>query len=256
MTPVYVPSKGRAGRSATLRALAEEGRQNVHVVVPPGEVVDYAEATGHPGWHVTRQVGRGIWDARQTILMDARSRGVERFWMVDDDTTGTFRQTTNGFHRMPMSEAMEEMEARITNPDVKMFGPNFRHRAWQGLSDETDVHLRNFICIRSDAPANYWDNVKEDLDFLLQVLTQGYHTIRFNEYAFDSPHMGTTEGGCWDDYLAGATDVASHALAAKWPGLVKVDLNMKAGYVTNRTSWAKVREEGRRARYLRGQQTS
>ncbi len=254
MTPVYVPSKGRAGRASTLRSLSEEAHPAVWIVTPPEETQQYQEAYGsQSGWHVVPQRGEGIWGARQSILEHARveafAAGGQRFWMLDDDCTGAFwRDAAYRLKRSSLSAIMTNMEdvVRRFEAPAAMYGPNFRHRAWSGPATEWDVHLRNFVNVDMAIPFDYWDNVKEDLDMVLQIITSGRHTLRFNAYAFDSPRMGTTEGGCWDDYLTGALDVASQLLPQRWPGLVSLELDDASGTVTNRVNWKAVRAAAQR----------
>lgn len=242
MTPVYVPSKGRSAGSQTLRALTAEAYPGVVICSPSDEQSLYRERYG---WPVIEQEGTGIGNARQTCLQHARAMGHERFWMLDDDVTGAFVRSGTRFEKSTIGRIIDLMESAVelsgSRDYVTMFGPNFRHRAWSGPPAEMDAHLRNFVCLRTDVPGDYWPHVKEDLDMVLQIITAGGHTVRFNFVAFDSPRMGTTEGGCWDDYLTGALDAASMALASRWPGLVEVKLDDASGMVTNRVNWRAVR---------------
>lgn len=250
MTPVYVPSKGRVGRSATLSALLNESHPEVCVVVPQGEAGAYR---GEYPFTVISQVGGpGIGNARQTALMNARAAGHESIWLIDDDTRASYRRRNGtGFERTGLSEAMAEMETLVYGMVAAgsavpaMYGPQFRHRAWQGPDAEWDVHLRNFINISTEGNLNYWPHVKEDLDMVLQIITRGGHTLRFNAYAFDSPTMGTLEGGCSDDYAAGALDEATLHLKEKWPEIVSMRLNEKEGRVENRVDWQRARHLGK-----------
>jgi hypothetical protein len=250
MIPVYVPSKGRAGRSSTLSALAAEGTtRRVTVVVPSTEEASYQKEYSALGWQVMTQRARGVQAARQTILDEARALGEEWLWMLDDDTTGVYgRNIEKRFHRISYETAFTFME-RVVKIDfhgipVMMAGPQFRHRAWSGPDTERDVHLRNFILVAPLAGFGYWPHVKEDLDMVLQVLTAGASTLRFNAVAFDSPTMGTLEGGCSEDYAAGALEEASAALVEKWPGIVSLRFNEKQGRVENRVNWRAARQIG------------
>lgn len=248
MTRIYVPSRGRVGRSSTLTSLAEEEHRDVVICTPPAERRAYRGQYAGLGWTVIAQDGEGIGPARQSILSHARLAGLDRFWMIDDDTRGAYiREGATRFKRSSISVIAAEMEAAISAMEqggargIAMFGPQFRHRAWGGDTLEVDVHLRNFVCASTDIEGDYWPLVKEDLDMVLQVITQGRHTVRFNVYAFDSPRMGTVDGGCFDDYAAGALDVATELLPKRWPGLVTIHLNPDTGYVENRVNWKAAR---------------
>jgi len=253
MTPVYVPSRQRCGASATLRLLSEEGHPDVSIVTPPGETQKYAAEYDLPGWRVIPQQGTGIGLARQSCLEDARERRKPRFWMLDDDTTGAFeRNAARRYERRTLSEIMSAMVSLVNLTGVShafaLFGPNFRHRAWSGPDAEPDTNLRNFVCVNTNAPIAYQDMLKEDLDAVLQAITRGWHTYRFNSYAFDSPRMGSMQGGCRDDYEAGKLDDATEKLKERWPDYVTIRFNEKEGYAENRVDWKAVRLAGLRIR--------
>lgn len=249
MIPVYVPSKGRAGRSTTLSALSSEGFQAVTVCTTPSEESRYRESYASQGWTFIQQGRPGIQGARQAILETARERGEGFIWMLDDDITSVSQRVGSSYPKMAFKAALATIESdaraiqekEADRRTIAMVGPQFRHRAWAGPDYEWDVHLRNFILI-NPWHVEYWDHVKEDLDVVLQYLAKGFNTLRFNSYAFDSPTMGTLAGGCSEDYAAGALDEATRALVEKWPGVVSMRLNPRTGYVENRVNWKRARE--------------
>lgn len=242
---IGVPSKGRAGKSATLAAL--RGAEDIWVVCPEDEIEDYRVAypwvTGIWG-----QTHPGVGMARQQLLTLARLYDTGPFWMLDDDITGAFARRKDGkFDRMDLGamifEMMEYFETdTLGQQRVALAGPNFRHRAWSGPGFEKDRHLRNFVWVNPEAPIDYWPHLKEDLDIVLQALTQGWATARTNLYAFDSPQMGTSQGGCRDDYDAGKLEEACRALVEKWPGVVELRIDPKTAQLTNRVNWKAARE--------------
>lgn len=46
----------------------------------------------------------------------------------------------------------------------------------------------------------YNPNTKEDRDFQLQTIKNGYGVLRFNHYWFSCPNVGSNEGGLFDLY--------------------------------------------------------
>jgi len=239
---IGVPSRGRAGKSATLEAL--RGRDDVIVVCPPEEFGAYAAAYD---FEMIMPDNPGIGIARQALLDHARDFNLGPFWMLDDDITGAFVRRDDKLVRFDLYEALHSMENWLIDNvmdgyhRVALAGPNFRHRAWSGPDVEWDKHLRNVVWVNPDAPINYWPHLKEDLDVVLQSLLAGWHTIRWNSFAFESPHMGSTEGGCKPDYDAGKLDEACRALVEKYPDVVSLKLDMDTGQLTNRVDWRKLR---------------
>jgi len=245
---IGVPSKGRAGKSVTLAALRDHGDE-VWVVCPGDEIDVYRRA--YP-WitRIMEQSTPGIGTARQQLLTSARRNATGPFWMLDDDIEGTFERTGDGkLARTTLGALLYHMEVELLEMGtltegvghIALAGPNFRHRAWVGPDREWDKHLRNFVWVNTEAPIDYWPHLKEDLDVVLQALTSGWHTYRWNVYAFDSPRMGTSQGGCRDDYDSGKLDEACHALVEKWPDVVSLKLDTDTGHLTNRVDWRALR---------------
>lgn len=238
---IGVPSKGRAGKSATLAMLDEQ--DEVTVAVPVEEQSVYESI--YPHFAILPVEEPGIGNARQALLTAARNDEWGAFWMLDDDITGFFWRVGRKLVRTEIGPALNLMEDVLSEQKVgpvALAGPQFRHRAWAGPDVEVDKHLRNVVHVEPQAPIDYPPILKEDLDVVLQALTQGWHTVRFNLVAFDSPQMGTSQGGCREDYDAGKLDDACRALVERWPGLVEYDLDNKTGRLTNRVNWKAVRE--------------
>jgi hypothetical protein len=237
---IAVPSRGRSGKSATLEAL--RGRADVVIVAPVDDVEAYESA--YDDFLVVPQTGKGIGGARQDILDFARAHDTGPYWMLDDDITAVFERDGVRFHKIHIDTALAFMEQQIAYVDAQLLalaGPQFRHRAWTGDDVERDKHLRNFVRVNPAAPIEYWPWLKEDLDVVLQSLLAGWHTLRFNSIAFESPQMGSTPGGCQPDYAAGLLDEACQRLAGKYPGIVKVKLNMTTGAIESPVDWREVR---------------
>lgn len=240
---IGVPSRGRAGKSATLDSLKHAGE--VWVVCPEDEVAAYREA--YPWvYRFLPQTTPGIGVARQQLLTAARRSATGPYWMLDDDITAVAIRLVGG----PLGnvvlpyfiQTLESVLVPYRNEKIALAGPNFRHRAWTDpYGVHMDKHLRNFIRVNPNAPIDYWPHLKEDLDVVLQSLLAGWHTVLFNQFVFDSPMMGTTKGGCRDDYDAGKLDEACKALVDKWPGVVSLRLDDKNARLTNRVDWREVR---------------
>jgi hypothetical protein len=245
---IGVPSKGRAGRSQTLAAVLGQGidvpGHEVWIVCPAIEINAYRDA--YP-WvtYIWPQDGPGIGSARQTLLRHAREIGTGPFWMLDDDITSTSVKLVGGpMGKVALPHFLSMLDSVLVpylNEKIALAGPNFRHRAWTDpYGVHMDVHLRNFIRVNPAAPIDYWPHLKEDLDVVLQALMAGWHTVLFNQFVFDSPQMGTSAGGCRDDYDAGLLDEACRALVEKWPGVVSLRITEEA-QLTNRVDWREVR---------------
>lgn len=249
MKPIYVPSKGRAGKSPVIDRMLAEGAR-LFVVVTYDDFDVYVAQYG-AGLDFIIQDRPGIAGARQAILEHARYAGFDWVWMLDDDTTALHvRDEVERRYGAALAEwgpAMTEMEGWAQfvqgGERLAMAGPAFRQFGWGAESIEPNQHLRNFILLRPDVPADYWPMVKEDLDFTLQLLTSGWQTMRMAHWGFQAPAMGTIVGGCMEDYAAGALIDATYALETRWPGLVRAVVTGDAQFpVESRVAWARLRK--------------
>lgn len=239
---IVVPSYGRAGSSATLKAL--DGVENVIVAAVEEEADAYTAA--YPLVPVTT-VPRGIGPARQAILQLARRSGWGPFWMIDDDILSTSIRLVGGpLGNVPMPyfiETLESVLAPYLNEKIALAGPNFRHRAWvDPYGVHMDKHLRAFVRVNPAAPFDYWPHLKEDLDATLTVLLRGWHTVMFNQFVFDTAQMGANDGGNSAAYERGELDEACKALVEKYPGVVSLRLNEETGQLESPVNWRRLRE--------------
>lgn len=238
MIPVYVPSKGRAGQSATLTSMSRDG-VSASVLVPDAEASSYRAA--HPDHNVIGTTMEGIGPTRQEILRQARVDGHPYIWLIDDDITGMFWRWSGKFHSAPWPDALGWMAKEVGSwPTVAVAGPNHRQYAWSGPEHVANRGLRDVVLLKTDGPWDYWPFYLEDLDICLQALSAGSHTLRFNTVAYSAPGMGTLPGGCYDGYQAGALEDARRALHDRWeqlaPGLLSMLLHPK-GYIQTKVKW-------------------
>lgn len=238
---IYVPSKGRAGRSSTAEKLLEQGIDFI-LAVPAGERLEYDRAYPDVDILVTPP---GIGPTREAIRRFAIAEGQRWHWQIDDDITNFYERQDDVQVRQgnwkPALVGMQDVAMR--HPSVTLAGPQFRQFAWQGPDWIYNVSIRNALLIRDDADGAFWQYVKEDLDFALQLLHHGQDTIRFNRWSMSSPQMGTSAGGCAEDYEAGALSASSKLLMARWGQGYMTLSEDRRGYLANRVKWSRFRRE-------------
>ena len=247
MTPIYIPSRGRAGDAPTIHGVIAAGFRPL-VVVPMGERNAYAKA--YPYASIIALALSGIGRVRQWILTNARTMGHERMWMLDDDLTIAKRDAYNDPYRpCSWSEALLEMEDVCAHgapgrERLALAGPMPRQFAWTQDAALWNRRCGYAVLIDTKAPFEYWPFYHEDTDAILQVLTQGWKTLLMPRFAFSTPAMGTKSGGCQDGYRAGEGVHGGQVLIEKWashPGLVTSQIN-KAGATVTKVDWKRFRE--------------
>lgn len=224
--PIYIPTKGRAGKCKTLESLLSEKNKNVIVVVEVQELKEYQEAyPEQQGWMILQDSDKGIAYARQSILRDARKRGLEWFWMLDDDITSMGEVKNQKVEKKTYTEVLSAaLNVFSLNGDVVGIGAlEYGQFAWS----HTKPYAVNSYCdvavcinVENTQMCNYRDiPLKEDRDFALQVLSDGYMTIRTSKYCFSAPANGSNEGGLHDEYAAGKERRGTKMMIAAWPGI-------------------------------------
>jgi hypothetical protein len=244
-TEVFIPSRGRAGESLTIAALVDEGRQPI-LVVPMEERREYSKV--YPTAFTLGVGVQGIGLTRQWILKNARSRGVGRMWILDDDLHHPqMRDYFGGPYRdIGWSEWLGGIEDLSADDRIGLAGGTLRQFGWSEEAAVLNTRIGYAVLMNTAGPWDYWPFLHEDTDMNLQVLTAGYKTLRFPQYIFSTGHMGQLEGGCQQDYLDGLGESGASALVTKWkkePGLVRIRMSKK-GIPVTRVDWSRFRKEG------------
>jgi hypothetical protein len=228
--PVFAPSKGRAGRvGAAVVSLTPT------FLVEEPERAAYAAAYGATcRVEAFPEVDRGVAFARNQVL-DAAARATEGwFWMVDDDAV-EFWLAGSGTEEPRLctaAEALGLVEEVVTTEEGR---PGGERLAMAGLPilwrrDALDGQLvwntHCYCCVALHAgrigSLRYHEplRLKEDTDFVLQVLSAGWKTLRCQRAAFRGPVCGTEPGGLMAEYRRGRERQYAELLRDRWPGIV------------------------------------
>jgi hypothetical protein len=235
--PVFVPTKGRAGKiTPEVRSLAPT------LLVEEAEADGYAAAEGL-GYRVHPESGRGVSYARNQVLARARAAGFPWVWMLDDDL--------QDFRRRPDDAPLSATEAlhlaqgwALSDPAIAMAGLPVD---WAKPTEAPVVvgHcLYSCVALKVEVLAGlaYRETlpIKEDLDFTLQVLARGWKAARLDLLTYRMPYPGSAEGGLFETYReADRREKAAAHLAELWPGIVE----HTPGAKSERVNWNRVLAE-------------
>ena len=202
LSSIYVPSKARLA-SPTIRALIEEGIDH-EVWVHGSEIFDYEYA--YPGIRLVAHNLDDIGAIRHAIMEEARATGREFCWQVDDDIRRTLYRPPGEKKHYPVSwrRWLRGMEQELGHwPTVAIGGPLPVQYAWSSQEPTLNGHANGIAVLRTHAPIDYLTGVIEDWDIVFQAWAAGWHSIRFSQFAYDFPKMGTSPGGMEEAYAAG-----------------------------------------------------
>lgn len=172
---------------------------------------------------------RGIAYARNFILDMARESGVYWFWMLDDDVSRFVVGRDKKNHQLPINVALMECQKILggiarTMPTLVQAALEYQQFTWSAAGNK-QYRLNGYcdVCVAMNAKvipptARYrgFVNLKEDRDFTLQLLSDGYRTCRFSQIGFAAPKNGTNKGGLYDVYKNGTEATASRRMVEVW----------------------------------------
>lgn len=227
---MFVPSKGRAGNSATLSRHALPS-DTLWIVVEPQEFEAYRAAYPKHQILVLPENDKGIAYVRNWILDYATDR-FPWYWMLDDDISFFFRAPFETEDKTDMTTALLHAQALpaqgIGVGQVSIDYKQFAYRTflrrqimWNSYCDvcvgiNTEAVKKSSIRYRNIG-------LKEDRDFTLQILASGFNTLRDELFGFDCPMNGSNAGGLKELYdQEGREEREVRRMQEFWPGVVQV----------------------------------
>lgn len=235
--PIFIPTKGRAGR-ATITQVLDESKLQYTLVVEPQEVEDYKAAYPNADLMILAESDQGITYARQAILDYCREEGISWYWQIDDNISG-FRASNEKVTARAALSAAEPYVGDYTN--LALVGLDYQQFAFRQEKPFT-VNTRAFCCVltRTDTGIDYRPEteMKEDVDFTLQHLDTGrWATLLVHHHAMDKPPMGQNKhGGLVEQYQSKQHEMAARVLCAMWPDYTDL-VNKRIG-LDAQVSWS------------------
>lgn len=219
MTPIFICTKNRAGNSEIISQLNDD-KAHCYLFVEPQEIETYSQH--YPNLNIVNinADDKGLVFVRQFMLNFALSQGLPLYWNLDDDVR--LYEVIDGKCVRSNHEVLYLAEKFFANDEtVAQAGLEYRQFAWGASKDysynsycDCVVAIKPNLC--KDLIFDEEVLLKLDRDFTIQVIKDGYKSIKINKYAFSSPKNGSNKGGLYDVYKAGVEEKHSKAMEAKW----------------------------------------
>jgi len=246
--PIYIPSKGRAKTSLTVKFLRQEGIP-FRVVVEPQEQAEYAAVAGkerililpwqggdenRKAFCAERQIeDGGLIAARNWIKEHSIGEGYLRHWQLDDNIHYIYRRWKGKriyCDTGPAFAAIEDFIDRYEN--VAIAGLNYDFFVPEGKQAYPPFYLncRVYSCslILNQLPYRWRSRYNDDTDICLQVLAGGWCTVLFNVFLTHKAWTMHVPGGNTADLYQGDGRLKmARSMERLWPGVVKVGRRFK-----------------------------
>lgn len=199
---VYIPSRKRSDQCYTVK-LCEEFDIDYKIFVEDCDYIDYCNVFGKE--NIVNLGGSdygNVTYARNFIKQYSIDNGEEKHWQLDDDIKHlykfNFELSKNEI--VDPREALEFSEGVIDSFDnARMLGLS-ANTFLKSRTGDYQVNTFTYGCVIIDNRVDHkWDNeVEDDLDYNLQILSSGDCTIRINKYNFYFMKANTKPGGFTD----------------------------------------------------------
>jgi len=266
MIPVFVPSYQRPDAIFLKRSLLYEFP--LYVFVREEEAKDYAWLKKRPDTHLIKlKKVFNIGETRQKMLNYARSKGIDRIFMIDDDVgrldfsvwdeEKQFVRASGTIMGKPQNWTDVLLYWEMLWGDEAMFGASYRPFSWSMKKSELGscprAQLQQAVGINvkaiMDAELNYQSNShvgNEDLFLQLECYTRGLECLKTTEIQYDCSAMGTGKGGC-NASERGTIQEKQHRRVrkflqhCKYLGLIKVAMT-RSGIESIKFNWKEIQE--------------
>ena len=215
----YIPSKGRP-KTKTYKLFEEAGIKVYHFLEPQ----DYGK------YNVPNKVelgenDKGITYVRNFMLDFAEKNNEEWVIFCDDDVTsfGIYKNKTIKKGAGIWNEILEKAKKL----PFELIGINYTQHAWHEKKTYSINKKFAEVCVLANVRKIKWryeEDTKEDRDFQLQTIKNGYGVLRFNHYWFSCPNVGSNKGGLYDLYKEKRDRLWAEKLVKKWYPFAKVVL--------------------------------
>jgi hypothetical protein len=198
MEKIFIPSKNRVENSPLLK-FAQQDNADIIVVIEPQDEQKYKTKFPDFNYIILPVNNAGITYVRNYIKQYTENAGIQNYWQLDDDISGLFYRDGTKLIRSCFKILTKAKDQFVKN-NIALGALEYRQFAWSA----TKEIIENSFC----DSCVYVDNTKifglryreyvegkEDRDFAIQVIKNGYKTGRTTLFAFSAPANGSNSGG-------------------------------------------------------------
>lgn len=216
----YIPSRHRADKQHTARLLERAGLP-YKVFVEDNDYEAYCRELGEN--NVINLGGNDyghVTYARNAIKEYSISQGEDWHWNIDDDMRHVYRLSRGKNISVCASQIIpyaEEFVQRYTNVGIAALAAN-TFNAFTTRPFDVNQFCYGFMLVKNDH-RRWTAGVEDDLDYNLQVLTEGECTISFKAFSFYMSPQNAHKGGMTDIRTTERRNKWIENTIAKWPQL-------------------------------------
>lgn len=217
LPPVFVASLGRP-RGSTFQLLRRLGVSNVTIVCEPQESAAYRDSQPDFAVVVLPRSDGGVHYVRNFVLRQV-APPMGWFWLLDDDIEALFElDDSNVRQKAERSDVFRVPATIASNVACALFGLEYE-RYLNKADPICNSYCTVCVCInriRLPPLMRYHFRVREDYDFILQLVCQGRSVSRRRRAAFRVPAQGSNVGGMHVAYRSTSLNGDDERFLAMW----------------------------------------
>tara|TARA_R110002020_G_scaffold357467_3_gene569828 strand:- start:1986 stop:2756 length:771 start_codon:yes stop_codon:yes gene_type:complete len=251
MNIVLIPSKSRAKKTFLINQLVENNLK-FYYFVEPSELTEYYKILPKKNVINILKNNQGIGYVRNFILNYAQTNNIKKYWTLDDDLTNFYHREEKKMVKNDIN-VLKKVEKQFKDSDYGIYGLEYQQFAWSANKEKVENSYMD-CCVCIDAEKAYKKNIKyrprlnlkEDRDFAMQFIKNGYNNARSTLYAFSCPKNGSNEGGLSKEYKENNGEKEKRAverMIEEWGVDICRKIIKKDGRVDVKIFWKKINQK-------------
>jgi len=213
----FIPTKGRAN-TKTYKLFEQVNIKTYHFIEP--QEYDQYDV---PNKVNIQENDKGVSYVRNFMLNFAKENNHEWIIFCDDDVIsfGIY----NGKTIKKDAGIWFDILEKAKNLPFELVGINYTQHAWHEKKPYSVNSKFAEMCVLMNVKKINWQynsNTKEDRDFQMQTIKNGYGVLRFNHYWFSCPNVGTNKGGLFNLYQSKKDVEWSKNITKAWHPFAKL----------------------------------
>jgi|TARA_R100000742_G_C4263356_1_gene81209 hypothetical protein len=206
---IYIPSKNRSDNCKTAQILLKHEFKSFKIVIEPQDYKDYLKYYNEDNLLILPKNDMGLGYSRQYTKEYSQSLKEKYHWTMDDDLD--FYKRINTLEDGKVKGKNVPVDPIWAFSHIEQYVSEYKNIGQAGLIHQafawTKKHDREYnkqccSCYlnNNETQAQYRCKVKDDTDYSLQVLFEGYTTVNFNRFIYKNPPFGKVKGGLTSEY--------------------------------------------------------
>lgn len=216
--PILIPTKNRP-EGKTFKLL-QDLPCNKFIIVEPQDFEKYIHLEKDYTIIKMPENNMGLPYARNFLKKFAEKK-YDWWWQIDDDISGFYKTQNKKNVKISPNKALYKAQELFKKLPVAIGSLEYQQFAWSQTKDfKLNSYADCVVCFNTKRTKPYsYDNnqqLKQDRDMVLQILTDGQFTMRTSTISFGAPTMGTNKGGLQSVYRAEKEKTSVENLIKKW----------------------------------------